>query len=674
MTDEERKRYEEEKKLVIKSEEMSGTGHQGGGSTSSVRGESEHTHSYRKGFQDGDGGGRNEDQKGGYGIDVATGGAGAGTAGITRSHSSRNFTATWTENGEAPHRYSNYSYSNRTSGVDSSAYGRGSQEITSSHHLSSSSGGSRQGYARQGGSSPYLDNFGSAGDVRHYSGNWSLGAADNAGRGYEGAGYDTGIYGGAGAHFAFSTETSDILHNIGTSYQSSHLLNAGETVSAQGSDNRRRTQSRVTSAQGNEYGFDNVGTSQFDSELEESARGSGGLRHYSWTPEESGGSLPVDRNRHESSRSGVDSTREQIGRNSHSGIETDSTAGGQQWYSSGGSSQYGRVGQEEADRRHHGTSHSGSYSWSTVDRSVTEHYGSNNNRDYDTSRRGHNVYGVHGDNVDDSSSNYGHDYNVGRRGGGVHGTGSSVDITQNYGSSSSGYGDAAGQYASGGQQSSGSQHYSSHYEGETSWKSSDGTVSENKLEGNEGESTGQLKLYRKYRHHSSGDGSGKDSKSRQRRNAADAELEQATHCNTTKCSKMRCVLGPLAKGEEVKFTFRFLVWAKTLKSLGYNRPANVSSLVATRLTRLPHIGLPDQVTLRTEEVVTEVVPTDAPLKPEIVPLWIVVLSACAGAVILLLLIFLLWKCGFFKRNRPSNAPEKEPLNRNGHYGPGDEAL
>jgi hypothetical protein len=49
------------------------------------------------------------------------------------------------------------------------------------------------------------------------------------------------------------------------------------------------------------------------------------------------------------------------------------------------------------------------------------------------------------------------------------------------------------------------------------------------------------------------------------------------------------------------------------------------------------------VSLRTEEVVTEVVPTDAALKPEIVPLWIVVLSACAGALILLLLIFLLWK-------------------------------
>jgi hypothetical protein len=66
-------------------------------------------------------------------------------------------------------------------------------------------------------------------------------------------------------------------------------------------------------------------------------------------------------------------------------------------------------------------------------------------------------------------------------------------------------------------------------------------------------------------------------------------------------------------------------------------------LVATRLTHLPYIGAPDQVSLRTEEVITEVVPKDAPPKPEIVPLWIVVLSACAGAIILLLLVFLLWK-------------------------------
>jgi hypothetical protein len=88
------------------------------------------------------------------------------------------------------------------------------------------------------------------------------------------------------------------------------------------------------------------------------------------------------------------------------------------------------------------------------------------------------------------------------------------------------------------------------------------------LEGSEDGSSGQLKLYRKYRHHNSDEGSGKARQSiRQRRNVDETELEQATRCNTTQCSKMRCVLGPMAKGEEVKFAFRFLLWAKTLKSV-----------------------------------------------------------------------------------------------------------
>ena len=39
-----------------------------------------------------------------------------------------------------------------------------------------------------------------------------------------------------------------------------------------------------------------------------------------------------------------------------------------------------------------------------------------------------------------------------------------------------------------------------------------------------------------------------------------------------------------------------------------------------------------------------VVPIPEP-KPDIVPLWIIVLSACAGVIILLLLIYLLYKVG-----------------------------
>nr|CAD7447825.1 unnamed protein product [Timema bartmani] len=99
----------------------------------------------------------------------------------------------------------------------------------------------------------------------------------------------------------------------------------------------------------------------------------------------------------------------------------------------------------------------------------------------------------------------------------------------------------------------------------------------------------------------------------------------------------------------------------------------LSSLLVSRIKTLPHIGEPEQAIIKNNEIFTDVIPSDVVSKSDVVPLWVVVLSACAGALILLLLIFLLWKCGFFKRNRPSNTAETVPLKRNGHYS-GDEAL
>ncbi|XP_054288961.1 integrin alpha-PS2 isoform X2 [Macrosteles quadrilineatus] len=153
-----------------------------------------------------------------------------------------------------------------------------------------------------------------------------------------------------------------------------------------------------------------------------------------------------------------------------------------------------------------------------------------------------------------------------------------------------------------------------------------------------------------------------------------ASLEDL-HCGPVACTRIRCTVGPLSKDQEVWVAFRSRVWVKTLKKFAVHPEVQLSSLVAGRVTELPHIGAPDMSALHTHEVLTTVAARDSATRPDVVPLWVVVLSACAGALILMLLVYALYKCGFFKRNRPSSdVPEKQPLNRNGHYQSGDEAL
>lgn len=76
-----------------------------------------------------------------------------------------------------------------------------------------------------------------------------------------------------------------------------------------------------------------------------------------------------------------------------------------------------------------------------------------------------------------------------------------------------------------------------------------------------------------------------------------------------------------------------------------NRPVTLSSTISAKVTKLPYIGKPDSklAQVRSHEVLTQIVPRDLGVKPDIIPLWIVVLAAVAGTAILLLLVFLLYK-------------------------------
>lgn len=83
-----------------------------------------------------------------------------------------------------------------------------------------------------------------------------------------------------------------------------------------------------------------------------------------------------------------------------------------------------------------------------------------------------------------------------------------------------------------------------------------------------------------------------------------------------------------------------------------NVPLNLSTQVIARVARLPYIGEPIDKPLRAYEVKISAVPIPEP-KPDIVPLWIIILSACVGVIILLLLIYILYKVTFFQAFFPS---------------------
>lgn len=66
-------------------------------------------------------------------------------------------------------------------------------------------------------------------------------------------------------------------------------------------------------------------------------------------------------------------------------------------------------------------------------------------------------------------------------------------------------------------------------------------------------------------------------------------------------------------------------------------------MMVGKITSVPFIGIPSEKETVKYEIPTNVVASEVDGKSDVVPLWVVVLSAVAGALILLLLIFLFYK-------------------------------
>ncbi|CAH2073081.1 unnamed protein product, partial [Iphiclides podalirius] len=238
-----------------------------------------------------------------------------------------------------------------------------------------------------------------------------------------------------------------------------------------------------------------------------------------------------------------------------------------------------------------------------------------------------------------------------RSSGGAQGFSNSGGYQSSYGGQNAQQGGAAGfqggSYRSGGAFESGggsSYSYSSRSGGQRSYSSQSG--------GSFGSSSEQ-------RH---------ESTRRRRQDQVDLQLKEILQkCEEKyKCEVVRCRTGRLTKGQEVWVALRSRINASVLNEISQERAVVLSTLAAARVSRLGVAGAGAGAARgegwRTAEARTSLAPQLQALDSGSIPLWVIILAAVVGALLLLLLIFALYKCGFFKRNRPSDHAERQPLN------------
>ncbi|AWP03429.1 putative integrin alpha-5-like [Scophthalmus maximus] len=121
-------------------------------------------------------------------------------------------------------------------------------------------------------------------------------------------------------------------------------------------------------------------------------------------------------------------------------------------------------------------------------------------------------------------------------------------------------------------------------------------------------------------------------------------------CSTVDCWQLQCNAGLLERGASVILTVRSRLWAETFIERPYKQYVLECS-VQYKVDRMPYSIPPKFKSLGSQKVVTAVMwnKLDSPFP---VPVWIIILAILAGLLLLSLLIYLLYKMGFFKRSDP----------------------
>ncbi|XP_068185477.1 integrin alpha-V isoform X1 [Antennarius striatus] len=158
----------------------------------------------------------------------------------------------------------------------------------------------------------------------------------------------------------------------------------------------------------------------------------------------------------------------------------------------------------------------------------------------------------------------------------------------------------------------------------------------------------------------------RETEGRNRNHVRKRDLEssdlQTLDCTTAQCVQLRCHVGRLErKKNAILFIYSRLDVNNFLRTENQNRSYVIRSTASFSVIEMPYKNLQPELPSNSTTVSVSVVWVAEP--PQAVPAWVVALAVLAGLLLLALLIFIMYKLGFFKRVRPpqEDCTEKEQL-------------
>ncbi|KAK9537156.1 hypothetical protein VZT92_004794 [Zoarces viviparus] len=137
---------------------------------------------------------------------------------------------------------------------------------------------------------------------------------------------------------------------------------------------------------------------------------------------------------------------------------------------------------------------------------------------------------------------------------------------------------------------------------------------------------------------------------------------QTLECSPAECQHIRCQVGRLERRKNaILFIYSRLAVDNFLKTENQNRSYVVRATATFNVIEMPYKIQDSELPSNSTTVSVSVIWVADPLQP--VPGWVVALAVLAGLLLLALLIFIMYKLGFFKRVRPpqEDCTEKEQL-------------